>query len=63
MRVKFCSFEFDIWASLKLVLLHLKDIKTEQAENKNAEECTQQISFKINEKSWRNFKLSSQVIT
>jgi hypothetical protein len=63
MRVKFCSFEFDIRASLKAVLLHLKDIKTEQAENKNAEECTHQISFKINEKSWRNFKLFGQVIT
>ncbi len=27
MRVKFCSFEFDIRASLKVVFLHLKDSK------------------------------------
>jgi hypothetical protein len=34
----------------------------EQAENQNGEDGAHQISFKINEKCYRNFKLSSQVI-
>ncbi len=34
----------------------------QQAENQNPTDGTHQISFKINEKCWRNFKLSSQVI-
>jgi hypothetical protein len=64
MRLKFNRYEFDICASLKVVFIHFlknKNISFSQAMNKYAEDCIHQISFKINEKYWRNFKFSSQV--
>jgi len=65
MRLKFHSFEFNIWASMKAVFLHFyknKSSSFSQAEIQNAEDGTHQISLKISEKCWSNFKWSSQVI-
>jgi uncharacterized protein YccT (UPF0319 family) len=65
MRLKYCSFEFVIWASLKAICLFFVNIKNsffQKAENPNVEDGTHQISFKINEKCWGNVKLSNPVI-
>jgi hypothetical protein len=66
MRLKFHSFEFDIWALSKEVLrpffTNENSFLFQQAENLNAADGTHQITFKIDKKCWRNFKLSSQVI-
>jgi hypothetical protein len=57
-RLKFCSFEFIKWASLKAVFLHFKIMVIfYRAENQDVEDGSHQISIKINEKSWRNFKI------
>ncbi len=49
MRLK---FEFITWASM------MKTDVFQQAVNQNVEGGTSQISFKINDKYWRNMKIS-----
>jgi hypothetical protein len=51
MRLKFHSFEFYTWASLKAVFhlfLKIKTVLFKQVATQNAEDGTHQISFKIN---------------
>jgi len=67
MRLKFHSFDFiGANASLKAVFLHILIMKNyrvfEQAENQNVLDSAHEISFKLNGKCWRNYKLPSLVI-
>ncbi len=58
MRLKFNSYEFNTWPLMKAIFLHKKNLPAE-IQNKHG---THKISFRINEKCWRNFKLLGQVI-
>jgi len=51
-----------IGSSISSLLPKIKTVLLKQAEKQNTENGTHQISFRMNEKCWRNFKVSRPVI-